>query len=200
VPTRRIQRSAFGIIAVLLVAVVAAQIVLLRAHPVAHGSTAWSSGASGKCPQFDPETTARCTVVTFAPGDSVGFGFSVRNTGPLLMTVMSVASIGSESPSMLAELHPVLAPVGAPLAIDPLATDNVRPFAPIDLAPGDEAMIYLVGHMRACDAVRGHWGPGTGVRFDLARITIRYLLASTVVEMPLRDVLQIDAPADGQCR
>lgn len=193
-PTQRIQRSAFGIIAVLLVAVVAAQIVLIRTHPVAHGSTSWSSGASGKCPQFDPETTARCTEVTFTPGEAVGFGFSVRNTSPLAMTVMSVASVGSESPSMLAELHPALPPVGAPFTID-----RVRPFAPIDLAAGEEAMIYLVGRIRSCDAVRGHWGLGTGMRFDVARITVRWLLASTVVEMPLRDVLQIDAPAQGQC-
>jgi len=190
-----IQRIALGILAALLVAVVAAQIVLLRTHPVAHGSISWSSDPSGKCPQFQPaETTARCSEVAFAPGEAVGVGFSVRNTSPLSMTVMSVASVGSESPTMLAELHPALLPVGAPLAID-----RMRAFAPIDLAAGEEATIYLVGHVRSCDAVRGHWGPGTGVRFDVARVTVRWLLASSVVEMPLRDVLQIDAPAQGQC-
>ena len=197
---QRIQRSALGMLAVLVVALVAAQIVLLQTQPVAHGSISWSSEPSGKCPQFVPaDATDRCSEVAFAPGKTVGVGFSVRNTGRVPMTVMSVASVGSDSPIMLAELHPVLALAGAPLGIDPLATDKLRPFAPIDLAAGDEAMIYLVGRMRACDAVRGYWPPGTGVRFDVARITVRWLVASTVVEVPLRQMLQIDAPAQGQC-
>lgn len=121
-------------------------------------------------------------------------GFSVRNTGPLPMTVLSVASLGSESSSTLAELHPVLPPVAATFAID-----RNRPYAPIEVAAGEEATIYFIGRIRACDVVRGHWSPGVGMRFDLARITVRWLLMSTEIEIPLRNVLLFDAPAQGQC-
>jgi hypothetical protein len=110
------------------------------------------------------------------------------------MTLVSVASLGTESAIMLAELHPVLSPLGAMYAID-----ETRPFVPIELAAGEEATIQLVGRIRDCDAVRDYWMPGTGVRFETARLTIRWLLMSTEVEMPLRQVLQVDAPAQGQC-
>jgi len=184
-----------GLSALLVVGVLSAQVALLWAHPVAHGSTSWSFDPTTKCRQFETtDPSSRCSEVPFAPGGLVGTGFSVRNNGPLPLTIVSVASVGTESPAMLAQLDPVLPPVG-----QMFLPDRSRPFAPIELAAGEEATIYLVGKIRGCDAVRGNWGAGTGVRFTVARITVRWLLLSTVVELPLRDQLQVDAPAEGRC-
>jgi hypothetical protein len=184
-----------ALLALLVVGVAALQIALLRSQPVSHGSTSWSSDPARKCrPLAATDPTVRCSEVAFSPGAPVGIGFSVRNDGPLPVTVVSVASPGAESPIMLAELHPVVPPAGTMFTID-----ESRAFTSIDLAAGEQATIYLVGRMRSCDAVRGYWAPGTGLQFDVARITVRWLLFSTEVQVPLRDVLQIDSPAEGQC-
>jgi hypothetical protein len=191
-----IRRLIVGMLALLVVGVAALQIAMLRSAPVSHGSTSWTFDAAKKCKPLsatDP-TTVRCSEVAFAPGAAVGIGFSVRNDGPLPMTIVSVADLGAESAITLAELHPVVSPAGVMPTID-----GSRPFTSIDLAPGEQATIYLLGRMRACDAVRGYWGAGGGLQFDYARITARWLLLSTEVKVPLRDVLQIDSPADGQC-
>jgi hypothetical protein len=187
------------IIAVILMLLLAGtatlQIALVQMHPVSHGSTSWSSDTSSKCQQLSAtDPIVRCSEFAFAPGATVGIGFSVRNNSALPMTVVSVASVGTESPAMLAQLDPVLPLIGTVFAID-----RTRPFTPIELRAGEDATIYLIGRIRACDAVRGTSRPGTGVRFTVARVTVRWLLLTTEVELPLRDQLQVDAPAEGQC-
>jgi hypothetical protein len=205
VPSPRVRWIVAGIVVMLLVGAASAQIALLLAHPVARGSISWSfpsaltierpSHVVGKCRGFEPtSTTSLCTEVAFAPGAPVGVGFSVRNNGPLPVTVVSVASLGAESPIMLAELHPVLSPVGATFAID-----ETRPFEPIEIAPGKDVTIVLTGRIRACDAVRGHWDPGVTMGWERVRLTVRWLLVSSEVDMPLQQTLQIGAPAESQC-
>jgi len=191
-----IGRLMVGVLTLLVVCVAAMQIAMLRSAPISHGSTSWTFDAAKKCKPLgatDP-TTVRCSEVAFSPGGPVGIGFSVRNDGLLPMTVVSVADLGAESPITLAELHAVIAPAGVTPTID-----GSRPFTSIDLAPGEQATIYFLGRMRACDAVRGYWRAGGGLQFDHARIAARWLLLSTEVKVPLREVLQIDSPADGQC-
>jgi hypothetical protein len=140
---------------------------------------------------------ARCNEVAFVPGSAVGLGFSVRNNGPVPLTIVAVKGLGSES-AALAELNPVLPPAGGPGA-GTFALDGGRPFQPIDLAPGQDAAIQFVGQMRSCDAVRGHWSPGIGMRFESARLTIRVLAMSSEIEVPLQQALQINSPAAGTC-
>ena len=186
-----------GMTALVGVSTVATQVALLWTHPIGHGSTSWSRDSLNRCRQFEAtDPTIRCSEVAFAPRAPVGIGFSLRNTGPLPLTIVAVGSVGSEESNSLVEMQP-----GVP--VDDPATFTVpvtRRFAPIDMVAGQEARIDLVGQMRTCDAVRGHWSPGTSMRVDVARITVRWLFLTRDVEMPLRDVLQIDAPADGQCR
>ena len=140
---------------------------------------------------------ARCNEVAFVPGSAVGLGFSVRNNGPVPLTIVAVKGLGSES-AALAELNPVLPPAGGPGA-STFALEGARPFQTIDLAPGQDAAIEFVGRMRSCDAVRGHWSPGVGMRFDSARLTVRVLAMSSEIEVPLQQALQISSPATGAC-
>jgi hypothetical protein len=179
----------------LIAALVVAQVAFLRMPPVTHGSMSWALAPAGDCPRSETsDPSLRCSRVDFAPGAPVGVGFSVRNDGPVPLTIVSVASIGAESSTTLAALQPALSPIGQPLAIE-----RLRPFAPVEIAAGDEVMIFLVGQIRPCEAVRGHWFPGTSMGFSAARITVRWLLVGTEVEMPLRIVLWIDAPVEAGC-
>ena len=188
-------------VGVVLVAVagVSAQVSLVQGHPLGQGSTSSSFGLGSSCGGFEPTATmARCNEVAFVPGSAVGLGFSVRNNGPVALTIVAVKGLGNESPMTLAELNPVLPPAGGPGDVT-FAFDGARPFQPIDLAPGQDAAIQFVGRMRTCDAVHGHWSPGVGMRFDRARLTVRVLAMSSEIEVPLQQALQIDSPAAGAC-
>lgn len=170
---------------------VSVQLAMLWTHPVTHGAASWAPISLGECREFEPTATMLgCSAATFAPGDPVGMGFSVRNTGPLPLTVVSVASFEL----VLVEMHPILPPEGEMFAIE-----GMRPFEPITLGPGEEATIQLMGRIRDCDAVRDYWRPGGAMRFEAVRLTVRWLLMSTEVEIPLQQALQIDGPAEGQC-
>lgn len=196
----RPRRRWFAVGVVLLaVAGVSAQVSLVRGHPLGQGSVSSSLGLGSSCRGFEPTATmARCNEVAFVPGSAVGLGFSVRNNGPVPLTIIAVKGLGSESSAALAELVPVLPPPGGPGAVT-FALDGTRPFQPIDLAPGQDAAIQFVGRMRSCDAVRGHWSPGTGMRFTIARLTVRVLAMSSEIEVPLQQGLQIISPAAGVC-
>jgi hypothetical protein len=188
---------AVGIV-VLAVAGVSAQVSLVRDHPLGQGSSSSSLGLGSSCSGFKPTATmARCNEVAFVPGSAVGLGFSVRNNGPVPLTIVAVKGLGSES-AALAELDPVLPPAGGPWDVT-FAFEGVRSFQPIDLAPGQDAAIQFVGQMRSCDAVRGYWSPGGGMRFESARLTVRVLAMSSEIEVPLQQALQINSPAAGAC-
>jgi len=198
IPKRpRARWIAVGVV-LLAVAGVSAQVSLVRGHPLGQGSMSSSLGLGSSCSGFKPTATmARCNEVAFVPGSAVGLGFSVRNNGPVPLTIVAVKGLGSES-AALAELTPVLPPAGGPGAVT-FAFDGVRPFQPIDLAPGQDAAIQFVGQMRSCDAVRGHWSPGGGMRFESARLTVRVLAMSSEIDVPLQQALQINSPAAGAC-
>ena len=188
---------AVGVV-LLAVAGVSAQVSLVRGHPLGQGSISSSLGLGSSCSGFEPTATmARCNEVAFVPGSAVGLGFSVRNNGPVPLTIVAVKELGSES-AALAGLNPVLPPAGGPGAVT-FAIEGVRPFQPIDLAPGQDAAIQFVGRMRSCDAVRGHWSPGVGMRFDSARLTVRVMAMTSEIEVPLQQALQINSPAAGAC-
>jgi hypothetical protein len=182
----------------LAVAGLSAQLSLVQGHPLGQGSTSSSFGLGSSCRGFTPTpTVTRCNEVAFVPGSAVGLGFSVRNNGPVPLTIVAVKGLGKES-AALAELDPGLPPAGGPWDLT-FAFDGARPFQPIDLAPGQDAAIQFVGRIRSCDAVRGHWGPGVGMRFESARLTVRVLAMSSEIEVPLQQALQIISPAAGAC-
>ena len=188
---------AVGVV-LLAVAGVSSQVFLVRGHPLGQGSISSSLGLGSSCRGFEPTPTmARCNEVAVVPGSAVGLGFSVRNNGPVPLTIVAVKGLGGES-AALAELNPVLPPAGGPGA-GTFAFEGVRPFQPIDLAPGQDAAIQFVGQMRSCDGVRGHWSPGIGMRFESARLTVRVLAMSSEIAVPLQQALQINSPAAGAC-
>jgi hypothetical protein len=128
---------------------------------------------------------------------AVGLGFSVRNNGPVPLTMVAVKGLGSESPVTLAELDPVLSPAGGPGAAHSHLTAHVA-FSRstshrVRTRPSSSS------RMRSYDAVRGHWSPGVGMRFESARLTVRVLAMSSETEVPLQQALQINSPAAGAC-
>lgn len=191
----RLKWVAAGTTAVLLAGFLTVQTALLWAEPIAQGSVSASLGLSGECPGFTPtDETPICRGVAFSPGGFVGTGFSVRNTGPVPLTVVSVRGSGIESEHMLAEMHAVLPPDG-----ELFSTDEMRPFEPVVIGPGEEATIQMVGQVRSCEAVQGYYTPGSALGTTSVRLKVRWLLASKDVDLPLQQAVFVYAPTDVGC-
>jgi hypothetical protein len=135
-----------------------------------------------------------CAARSREPGARVAIGFSVRNDGPVPMTITEVESLGRGSDITLATLDPALPPAGELFVVD-----GPQPFEPITVAPGGEATIQLEGAIRGCDAVAGHWLPGGGIVFDRVPLTVRWLVLSTKVDLFLPHAIEVQAPAEGEC-
>jgi hypothetical protein len=85
----------------------------------------------------------------------LGLGFSVRNNGPVPLTIVAVKGLRSESPITLAELDPVLPPAGGPGAGHSHLTAHV----PLSRSTSQRVRTLpsSSSRMRSYDAVRGHW-------------------------------------------
>ncbi len=90
---RRLPRVVGALVLLLTAIAVIGQIAIWWIAPVARGSTSGSFGGDGDCrgeAGLDPDVVEACPIVTFQPGRSVGLLFTVRNDGPIPMTVDDV--------------------------------------------------------------------------------------------------------------
>lgn len=179
-------------IAVLLL--VGAQGLLLWVHPASQGSISAVYGTpDDTCVAGDPPS-ATCVVYDYAPGKRAGLAFSVRNDGPIAMTVERVEPIGAELVPLVA-LYPAL-----PMDQHLLSFDETRPFQPVEVQPGDEAEILLVGEMSGdCADVAPNWSPDSGLIIDHANLTVRWGLIPSSVTLPLGSALEVRIPHSGAC-
>lgn len=183
------------VLAALAVGAVTTQIMLLQMQPIAHGSTISSFGETGVCADFEPRgETERCVNVPYESEAPVSIGFSLRNTGRFPLTVRSIDNLHAGSSIAIAELYPFLPEEGELYSID-----GARPFEPFSIAAGDEVTIQFMGSTRDCEVLRGHWIPGSAIGFETVRLNVRWLLLNTDVEIPLRQMLQIEAPDGSRC-
>lgn len=177
-----------GLVAVVLMAWVR------LSPPVSQGSVvAWLGEAdpiSCDPAEYGGEESIDCREVPFVEGAGVGIGFTLRNTSFLPMTIVAVESL--EAPFLTpAYLHPErVQDEGGYL----FGLGAGRPFEPIDVAPGAEAALQLVGTYLDCETVTASYTPGSALIVDHARMTLRWAFAETDVDVPLRGVLSLPAP------
>lgn len=162
--------------------------------PVSQGSVvAWLGDAdpmSCDPAEYGEEESIDCREVPFVEGAGVGIGFTLRNTSFLPMTIVAVESL--EAPFLTpAYLHPerVQDDHGYHFGLG-----AGRPFQPIDVAPGGEAAMQLVGTYLDCETVAAWHAPGGALLIDHARMTLRWAFAEADVDVPLRGVLSLPAP------
>jgi len=193
-PSARTPRWGRLALAVLLLigVLIAGQVALLGWYPVSQGSFGASLGSDvGGC---DGGARLDCTFVPFEPGHEIGIAFSVRNGGPIPITVEAVDPFGTDVPLALMTLEPRL-----PADPNIIGVEGSRPFAPITIDPGQEAALVLVGKVAECATVAGHWLPGSSMIVDQASFTARIGLLTRHETVKLQRSMEVGAPAEGDC-
>lgn len=158
--------------------------------PVSKGAFVGALGNAEDCDpmEFGSDASLICYEVPFDEGAGVGIGFTVRNTAPIPMTILSIDPL--EAPFQTpAYLHPELLET---LYI--FGLDIGRPFEPIEVAPGEELPIQLVGTYRACEAVAQEYIPGSALILDHAHMRVRWAFFETEVDVPFGATLSLPAP------
>ena len=191
---RRGRTVLIGLVIALGLAVIGLMALVRLSPPVSQGSVVAWLGDAGRITcdpeDFGGEESVDCFEVPFVEDAGVGIGFTVRNTSFLTMTIVAVESL--EAPFLTpAYLHPErVIDEGGHL----FGLGAGRPFQPMDVAPGAEAALQLVGTYLDCETVAGWYAPGGALIIDHARMTLRWAFAETDVDVPLRGVLSLPAP------
>jgi hypothetical protein len=139
-----------GLVVAALALWIGSWIWMTTSPPIRRGSVTAVIGQAEACnpSEFGSDETVDCQRVLFKAGAPVGIGFTVRNDGPVAVTVVSVEPIGFELTGP-AVLHPEL--------IDGhfFGADAGRPFEPVEVASGAQQAIQLVGTFMDCLRVAG---------------------------------------------
>lgn len=132
--------------------------------------------------------------VPYADGGEVAWAIRVRN--PLLVPV----TITGVHPS-LSELAPLVAseelrrPGTDPIS---LAPEDLRPFEPVELAPGEVATIVVREQLAACAEAHEAWSPGSGLVRSTLPLDVSVLGVPRTAEVDLRFAIIYSAPP-GDC-
>lgn len=178
-----------GLLAVALL--VGFNVWVLTSPPVSRGSTVAGLGEGRACDptDFGGDASLMCFEVPYADGEPVGIGFTIRNTAPIPMTIAAVESYGP--PYLLpAYLSPELLADGFMFGLG-----AGLPFEPVEVGPGEEIPMQLVGTYRACEEVAEFSDSGSAAVVDNVALTLRWAFAETIVRLPLGAALSLPGPS-----
>jgi hypothetical protein len=184
-----------GLAILAIAAVLVINLAIQANPPAASGSVnAWLGDIQQTvCDSDATDESATCFVAPYAEDAGVGLGFTVRNTAPIPMTIVAVE--GLEAPFLTpAYLHPELVDHPGPEQGYLYGLDAGQTFEPVEVAPGEEVPLQLVGTFLPCDVVAGWYSPGSALIVDHARMTLRWGFFETQVNMPLGGSLTLPAP------
>ena len=128
---------------------------LMATAPVVHGSAHGTFGNTQPCDAASVvgDDTVTCREALFAEGAPVGVGLTIRNDGPIPMTILAIDSFGRDI-ATTAILDPQL------LADDTIfGVGEGKPFSPITIEPGAERPVQLVGAFIGCELAAAHYMP-----------------------------------------
>ena len=183
------------ILAIALTIGLAFQAWLQVAAPAAHGSVTATLGETRPCDgSSSGDGTVTCREAPFSEGAPVGIGVTIRNDGPIAMTIVAIGSFGRDIRTT-AVLDAQLLADESTFGIG----EGRRPFAPITIEPGLGRPIQLVGAFIGCEEAAAHYMPGSAIVLTHLDLTVRWLVADQRVQLPLRDVLSLSAPEAGAC-
>jgi hypothetical protein len=147
------------------------------------------------------ETGAVCPRrYAFAPNATLRTWVSVRNDGPLAVTLTGAKSWMDQytEPALLAE--PVLvSDAGDPIP-EPRRDAPTTPFAPIVLKPGAERLVGV--EFRTTGDVADaclRWSVGSGMVFESIPIEWHWLANTHTVDLAFSEPLEFMAPTEADC-
>jgi hypothetical protein len=172
---------------------IAFQSWLVVAAPVTHGSLSGVFGDTRPCAEPYHDETVTCHEAPFSEGAPVGVALTIRNDGPIPMTILAISSFGRDVRTT-ATLDAELLADGSTFGIG-----AGRPFEPITIDPGAELPVQLVGTFVSCQEAAAYYMPGSAIIVTQLDMTVRWLYTEQQVMLPLREVLALDAPEAGAC-
>ena len=167
----------------------------MAAAPVVHGNAHGTLGNTRPCDPVSAvgDDTVTCREALFAEGAPVGVALTIRNDGPIPLTILAIDSFGRDI-ATTATLDPQLLADETTFGIG-----EGRRFSPITIEPGAERPVQLVGAFIGCELAAAHYMPGSAVVLTDLDLTIRWLVGEQRVQVPLREVLALRAPEAGAC-
>jgi hypothetical protein len=176
-----------------LIAGLAFQTWFVAVAPLTHGSMSGVLGDARACAEPYADETVTCYEAPFSAGAAVGVALTIRNDGPIPMTILAIGSFGRDI-STTATLDAELLAEGSTFGIG-----AGRPFEPTTIEPGAELPVQLVGNFVGCREAAAHYMPGSAIIVTQLNLTVRWLYTEQQVVLPLREVLALDAPEAGAC-
>lgn len=175
-------------------ALVTGQVAIASLHPAGQGSIGAVNVVAGESCDAENSSVLSCVASDYASGKSVAMAFSIRNNGPIVMTVESVQPIGADLVPLIA-LYPAL-----PADDQVVSWTNSRPFEPVEVAAGEEKTILMIGTMSDdCETVGANWMADGGLIVDHALMTVRWGLVGSYISLPFVSALEVHIPHDGAC-
>jgi hypothetical protein len=196
VSRRRINPLRIGVATILLVALllVAGQLAIASIHPAGMGSVGAVNIVGGETCDDGSAGVSDCVVSDYAPGKAAALAFSIRNNGPITMTVDSVDPIGADLVPLVA-FYPALPSDG-----QIISWTDTRPFTPIEIRAGEDAAILMIGFMSDdCETVAANWTADSGLIIDHALLTVRWGLVGSTVNLPFLSAMEVRIPHGGAC-
>jgi hypothetical protein len=187
-PQRRRGRAWFVVFAGVVLMTVLVGAFLANYQPLIHGS---ESGVSVRVKRIEGLVPPDTWVVTYVDGQTFVFAVSIRNDGPVGVTVTSV---GQEDPHVEALKAYDGAFRGASEELG-LPTHDVRelsPLRPFALAPGHERLVWIRYRFQNCRFYS--FGGSSG--FTSLPVTFRVLGIPRHGRVNLHTVLEVKSPKD----
>jgi hypothetical protein len=188
------RRLVFGGLLVVLVLVAGAGVYAFTSDPLEPG--AGSVVANGVQAEGPDETGRFRYDFRFVPLEPIRWGLDVRNRSLVPVTIRGLDRSG-EAPSALAIDQTLHLLAGDSMGVEP---DQLRPFTPVELAPGAEVFLAVSERFTECASARQHWGvPGSALLRQELRLDVSVIGLARPARVTLPFDLAYDAPGGEGC-
>ena len=157
---------------------------------------------SADCTEQDAvQTDAACSRrYAFAPNATLRTWVSVRNDGPLAVTLTGASSwIDRYAESVLLAEPVRVSDAGNPIP-EPRHDGPAAPFAPIVLSPGEQRLVGVEFRTTSdlADACQ-RWAVGSGIVFESIPIEWHWLVNTHTVDLAFSEPIEFMAPTEADC-
>jgi hypothetical protein len=173
------------VVAVVVLAVLGSGVGVVAYEPLREGSYGRLTGPSKIEDQRGVGEQAR--VVTYESGREMIVEFSIRNEGPLGVTITGIPSPTGGALSLFEVIE-------TRRGVEQCCAET-EPFAPFELGRNGERFIQLRGILKGC----GDYVPGSSIAWSSYPVRYRILGVSRTQLVHTRSPVIIEIPADFKC-
>ncbi|MDP9271339.1 MAG: hypothetical protein M3P14_10285 [Chloroflexota bacterium] len=142
----------------------------------------------------EPPPATPCVELNYQPASRFGIVFTVRNNGPLPMTLTRFEPQGAVEPALY-ELDSAIVGSAAGTPSPAFAA-----FEPLTIPPFGEVPVALVGSFATCEAIGDSWSPGGYGGVTTVSVNVRWGLMSIDHYVVLPAEVHFRAPDADQCQ